>query len=101
MSLVWSTGSVVAALAGGALIGAAASLLLRLNGRVAGVSGILSGLFSRDREEVAWRGLFVAGLLVGGLLFAVVQPPALALEGPPSARAPVAGGQLGGVRPRL
>jgi uncharacterized protein len=101
MSLVWSTGSVVAALAGGALIGAAASLLLRLNGRVAGVSGILSGLFSRDREEVAWRVLFVAGLLVGGVLFAVFQPAALAIDVPPSARVTIAGGILVGVGTRL
>jgi uncharacterized membrane protein YedE/YeeE len=101
MSLVWSTGSVVAALAGGALIGAAASLLLRLNGRVAGVSGILSGLFSRDREEVAWRVLFIAGLLVGGALFAIVQPAALAIEVPPSAGVTIAGGILVGVGTRL
>ena len=33
-------------LSGGALIGIAASLLLLLNGRIAGVSGILGGIFA-------------------------------------------------------
>jgi uncharacterized membrane protein YedE/YeeE len=101
MSLAWSASSVVAALSGGALIGAAASLLLRVNGRIAGVSGILSGLFSREREEVTWRVLFVAGLLVGGALFAILQPAALAVEHPPSARVVVVSGILVGVGTRL
>ena len=46
--------SALSALAGGALIGAAASLLLGLNGRVAGISGILAGIlapWSRERFE--------------------------------------------------
>lgn len=101
MSLVWSNSSVVAALAGGALIGAAASLLLRVNGRIAGVSGILSGLFSREREEIGWRVLFVAGLLAGGALFVVLQPAALAVELPPSTGVTLAGGLLVGVGTRL
>ena len=101
MSLVWSNSSVVAALAGGALIGAAASLLLRVNGRVAGISGILSGLFVREREEVRWHVLFVAGLLVGGVLLVVLQPAALAVELAPSTRVTLAGGLLVGVGTRL
>jgi uncharacterized membrane protein YedE/YeeE len=101
MSLVWSNSSVLAALAGGVLIGAAASLLLRVNGRVAGISGILSGLFSRERDEIGWRVLFVAGLLVGGALFAVLHPAALAVELPPSTGVTLAGGLLVGVGTRL
>jgi uncharacterized membrane protein YedE/YeeE len=101
MSLALSASSVVAALVGGALIGGAASLLLRLNGRVAGVSGILSGLFSREREEVTWRVLFIAGLLAGGALFAFVHPAALAVDLPPSAPVTIAGGLLVGVGTRL
>jgi uncharacterized membrane protein YedE/YeeE len=101
MSLVWSNSSVVAALAGGALIGAAASLLLRANGRVAGISGILSGLFSRRRDEIGWRVLFVAGLLVGGAVFVVLQPAALAVEFPPSTGVTLAGGLLVGIGTRL
>jgi uncharacterized protein len=101
MSLVWSNSSVLAALAGGALIGGAASLLLRVNGRVAGISGILSGFFSREREEIGWRALFVAGLLVGGVLLVILQPAALAVELPPSTGITLAGGLLVGVGTRL
>ena len=64
------------ALIGGALIGISASALLLLNGRVAGISGILGGLV-RPRapaEETSWRALFVAGLLVGGLVLFVLRP---------------------------
>jgi uncharacterized membrane protein YedE/YeeE len=53
------------ALAGGALIGVAAVLLLWLNGRIAGVSGIAGGLWFSARGERAWRVLFIAGLLFG------------------------------------
>src|SRR5579859_434117 len=101
MSVVWSSSSVVAALLGGALIGVAASILLRLNGRVAGISGILAGLFSREREEVAWRVFFVAGLVAGGALFVLVRPEALSVELPPSASVAVSGGLLVGMGTRL
>jgi uncharacterized membrane protein YedE/YeeE len=52
------------ALAGGALIGIAAALLLALNGRVAGVSGILAA-FIQERGRAAWQGAFVVGLVAG------------------------------------
>ncbi|ATD67929.1 MULTISPECIES: YeeE/YedE family protein [Luteimonas] len=54
------------ALAGGVLIGLAATLLLWLNGRVAGVSGILGGVLFPVRGEVAWRIAFLAGLVIAG-----------------------------------
>ena len=59
----------LASLAGGALIGASASLLLRAEGRVAGISGIVSGIFG-----ARWRAMFVVGLLVGGVLMRIVRP---------------------------
>ena len=62
------------ALAGGALIGLAASLLLVLRGRVAGISGIVAGLFLGPRGEVGWRALFVAGLLSAGALGSWLAP---------------------------
>jgi uncharacterized membrane protein YedE/YeeE len=52
---------------GGILIGIAASALLVLDGRIAGVSGIVGGLIPPRRADTAWRGLFVAGLVAGGL----------------------------------
>ena len=62
------------ALFGGALIGISASALLLLNGRVAGISGILGGLVRPRAEETSWRALFVAGLLVGGLALLLFRP---------------------------
>jgi len=54
---------------GGALIGLSAVLLLWLNGRVAGVSGILYGVFTRHSAERDWRLLFVVGLVMGGAIY--------------------------------
>jgi uncharacterized membrane protein YedE/YeeE len=58
------------ALAGGMLIGLSATLMLWLNGRIAGVSGVLGGLvFDRPRGETLWRALFLVGLAAGALLW--------------------------------
>jgi uncharacterized protein len=68
---------------GGVLIGVSASLLLVLNGRVTGISGILNALMRKaEPAEQAWRVLFVVGLLGGGfvamkLLGNDASPPAL------------------------
>ncbi len=64
----------IRALAGGALIGASASLLLAFNGRVLGVSGIVGGVVHPTVGDVAWRALFVAGLLLGGAAALVALP---------------------------
>jgi hypothetical protein len=59
----------LAGLAGGALIGLAAVLLLAAVGRIAGLSGIFKGLLSAAIDaEFAWRGLFIAGVLAGAAL---------------------------------
>jgi uncharacterized membrane protein YedE/YeeE len=58
------------ALAGGALIGAGATLLYWLNGRIAGVSGICGGLLAWARGDTAWRAWFVVGLVLGTGLYA-------------------------------
>src|SRR5687767_9444827 len=73
----------VGALIGGALIGASASLLLWLNGRVAGISGIVAGLVRPQRGDLGWRVSFVAGLVVAGILLALAKP---SLFGAPAAR---------------
>jgi uncharacterized membrane protein YedE/YeeE len=64
-------------LSGGILLGLAASLLLLLNGRVAGISGICAGLFLPEKGDLSWRLLFVGGLLLGGLATALLHPAAL------------------------
>lgn len=62
----------IASLAGGGLIGASAALLLLLNGRIAGISGIAGGLLGRLSADTPWRVAFLAGLLLGPLLFLLV-----------------------------
>lgn len=66
-----------AALLGGVLIGLAASLLLWLNGRVAGVSGILNGVVFRRAGDVSWRFAFLIGLIAAGGLYMATVPGAL------------------------
>ena len=60
---------------GGSLIGLSASLLMLLNGRIAGISGIVKGLLSPfDFSENNWRIAFLLGLLLGGLGYALLFP---------------------------
>ncbi len=62
------------ALAGGALIGLSATLMLLLNGRVTGISGILNGTLFPTKNEFSWRFSFVIGLLGGGFLLKIYRP---------------------------
>lgn len=61
-------------LAGGVLIGLAASLLWLGVGRIAGISGIVQGVAFRGGSERAWRAAFLAGLLLSGLLLGFFLP---------------------------
>ncbi len=59
-------------LVGGALIGVASLLLLLLNGRIAGISGILGAIFiDSTSAERRWRIAFVAGLIGGAGIYAL------------------------------
>lgn len=60
----------LSALIGGVLIGGAATLLLLFNGRIAGVSGILGGLLAPQRGDTLWRAALLAGLVIGGFVWA-------------------------------
>lgn len=62
------------ALAGGALIGLSATVLLLFNGRIAGVSGILNGVFFASKQDKLWRVLFLLGLFLGALVFQLGVP---------------------------
>ncbi|MDM0046776.1 YeeE/YedE family protein [Variovorax dokdonensis] len=74
MSIDWNHFTPLAALVGGALIGLAAALLVLLNGRIAGISGVLGGLLRPMKADVAWRIAFVAGLLGAPLVYSLVAP---------------------------
>jgi uncharacterized membrane protein YedE/YeeE len=60
------------ALIGGLMIGASAALFLVLNGRIAGISGILGGLLHPARSEIGWRLAFLGGLFVAPLVYVAV-----------------------------
>lgn len=57
-----------AGLAGGALIGLAAVLLLWANGRIAGISGIANGVVDGPGGERGWRIAFLAGMMLTGAI---------------------------------
>lgn len=61
-------------LLGGVLIGLSATLLLAFNGRIAGISGMVSGAIAFTTDE-AWRWLFLLGLVAGGLLYEYALAP--------------------------
>jgi len=68
---------IAAPLVGGVLIGLATAAMLVLQGRVAGVSGIVGELVERSDGQNRWRFAFVAGLVVGGLLLQRLLPASL------------------------
>ncbi len=63
MTIDWNAFTPWSALAGGVLIGIAAAMFALLNGRIAGISGVLGGLLSPAKGDVAWRAAFVLGLV--------------------------------------
>ena len=69
MTIDWASFTPASALIGGAIIGVAVALLVLVNGRIAGISGIVGGLLHPAPGEVAWRLAFVLGLIVAPLLF--------------------------------
>jgi len=98
------TSSLLLPLLGGVLIGLSASLLLLANGRVAGISGVVGSLLAPVRGDIAWRVLFIGGLLTGGLLLAWLRPVSFVAPAPLSAGGGlllVAAGLLVGLGSRL
>ncbi|MGQ0548018.1 MAG: YeeE/YedE family protein [Betaproteobacteria bacterium] len=71
----------MSALAGGVLIGLAAVWLLAASGRIAGISGILHGLFADPPGDRGWRMAFLAGLIVAGALWHLFAGPVPLREG--------------------
>jgi len=89
----------VSALIGGALIGLAAVLLMLLNGRIAGVSGILGEALTG--EERGWRVAFLVGLVAAPLLLGAVGDPLPSPQMPASFAIVIAAGLLVGFGTRL
>lgn len=72
MSVDWNAFTPWSSLAGGALIGVAAAMFALLNGRIAGISGVLGGVLRPIKGDVGWRIAFIAGLVSAPLLYLLV-----------------------------
>ena len=75
MTIDWNAFTPWPALAGGVLIGIAVAMFILLNGRIAGVSGVLGGLLSPGRGDTAWRLAFIGGLIAAPLLYQLFAGP--------------------------
>ncbi len=75
MSIDWSAFTPWQSLAGGALIGMAASVLILFNGRIAGISGILGGLLKRPTRDTGWRLAFLLGLAMAPIVYTWWRQP--------------------------
>jgi uncharacterized membrane protein YedE/YeeE len=69
MTIDWAHFTPGSAAVGGVLIGLAVAILLILNGRIAGISGILAGVLKPTKGDTAWKLAFIVGILVAPLLF--------------------------------
>lgn len=69
------------ALAGGMLIGLATAMFVLLNGRIAGISGVLGGLLKPVRGDAGWRAAFIVGLVAAPWVYAAYQAvPAVQID---------------------
>ena len=71
MTIAWNVFTPWSALIGGMLIGLAAALFALLNGRVAGISGVLGGLLKPMRGDIGWRVAFIGGLVSASLVYSL------------------------------
>jgi len=81
MTIDWQNFTPWTSLGGGVLIGLAAALFVLLNGRIAGISGVLGGLLQPRAGDIAWRLAFVAGILLAPTLYGLITAlPASTIE---------------------
>ena len=69
----WVNFTPINSLLGGIFIGLAATILLLANGRIMGISGILSDIILfKEKDQVSWRIVFVIGVLIGSFLYLMI-----------------------------
>ena len=92
----------VEGLVGGLMIGASAAIMLLGLGRIAGVSGLFARAIRIEASATPWAiaALFVAGLVLGGAVFAGIAGPIKA-HYPPGFGWLIAGGLLVGFGTRF
>ena len=91
----------ILALLGGALIGFASVLLMVFTGRIAGISGILTGCFALIGGDKVWRVAFIAGLISAPIASGLVGHPLPMPQMPMSWVAIVLAGFLVGLGARI
>lgn len=74
MIIDWQNFTLIASLLGGLLIGIAAALLILFNGKIAGISGIIGGLISANRDDRFWRIAFLVGLIISPSVWQIFYP---------------------------
>ena len=81
MTIDWASFTPASALIGGVVIGVAVAVLVLVNGRIAGIAGIVGGLLRPAPGEISWRLTFIAGLMLAPLLFiAAGKPPSIIVD---------------------
>ena len=91
----------ISAAIGGALIGLAATLLMLLTGRIAGISGIFAGCLLAGTDDRSWRIAFIGGLILAPLAAGLFGYPIAPPQMPASWDLIVAAGMLVGFGTRL
>jgi uncharacterized membrane protein YedE/YeeE len=74
----WAAFSPVASISGGVMIAVAAAMVLALNGKIAGISGLVARVLRPVAGDVAWRVAFLAGMVAGGAAVFAAEPRAAA-----------------------
>ena len=73
MLIDWNNFTPWSAISGGVMLGIASALFILLNGRIAGICGILGGLYRPQRNDIGWRVAFSIGLILAPLAWATVN----------------------------
>jgi uncharacterized protein len=81
MTIDWNAFTPWSGLTGGVLIGVAAGMFALLNGRIAGISGVLGGFFKPLRGDIGWRVAFTFGLIAAPLVYSLFSSlPAVRID---------------------
>ncbi|MCS0325318.1 YeeE/YedE family protein [Vibrio diabolicus] len=86
---------------GGLFLGISATILLLVNGKIAGISGIMNGIMSPKKGDYSWRLLFAVGMIAGGLISVLMLGVAVPSTANLSLGMVIAAGLLVGIGTRL
>ncbi|EPF7751397.1 YeeE/YedE family protein [Vibrio parahaemolyticus] len=86
---------------GGILLGISATILLLVNGKIAGISGIMNGIMSPKKGDYSWRLHFAVGMIAGGLISVLMLGVAVPSTANLSLGMVIAAGLLVGIGTRL